>query len=99
MYIDLETAKKHLNLLPDFVEDDEYILHLIDVAEQAVLVHVNEVPSVLVEKNGGCLPAPIQQAMLLMIGNFYQNREPIGNRAELPLSARYLIDLYRNYYN
>jgi hypothetical protein len=99
MYIDLDTAKKHLNIEPSFVDDDEYILHLIEVAEQAVLVHVNEDAETLVEKNGGCFPAPIQQAMLLAIGNWYQNREPIGNRAELPLSMRYLIDLYRNYYN
>lgn len=100
MYIDLDTAKKHLNIEPDFIEDDEYILGLIDAAEQAVRVHTNEDFDVLAEKNGGCIPAPILQAILIMIGNFYQNREPLGtNRTELPLSARYLIDLYRNYYN
>lgn len=99
MYISLEQAKKHLNIEDSFTLDDEYILGLIDAAEQAVRVHVNEDFGKLAENNGGCLPAPLEQAMLLMIGNFYQNREPLGNRAELPLSARYLIDLYRNYCN
>lgn len=99
MYIELDRAKQHLNILPDFVEDDEYILNLIAAAEQAVRVHVNEDFDTLAEANGGCLPAPLEQAMLLMIGNMYQNREPLGNRTELPLSMRYLIDLYRNYYN
>lgn len=99
MYIELDRAKQHLNILPDFVEDDEYILNLIAAAEQAVRVHVNEDFDTLAEANGGCLPAPLVQAMLLMIGNMYQNREPLGNRTELPLSMRYLIDLYRNYYN
>ena len=100
MYIELDYAKKHLNLEPDFTEDDEYILGLIDMAEQAVRVHVNEDFDTLAEQNGGCLPAPILQAMLLMIGNMYQNREPVGTRSqELPYNYRYLIDLYRNYYN
>lgn len=100
MYIDLDYAKKHLNIEPDFTEDDEYILGLIDVAEQAVRVHVNEDFDTLAENNGGCLPSPLSQAMLLMIGNMYQNREILGTRnLELPMSARYLIDLYRNYYN
>ena len=99
MYISLDQAKAHLNILPDFTEDDEYILGLIEAAEQAVRVHVNEDYDKLAENNGGCLPAPLEQAMLLMIGNFYQNREPLGNRTELPLSMRHLIDLYRNYLN
>lgn len=100
MYIELDTAKKHLNIEPDFTEDDEYILGLIDVAEQAVRVHVNEDFDTLAEQNGGCLPAPLLQAMLLMIGNMYQNREPLGTRnLALPFNYQYLIDLYRNYYN
>jgi hypothetical protein len=98
--ITLDQAKKHLNLEPDFVEDDEYILGLISMAEQAVRVHVNEDFDTLAEKNGGCLPAPLSQAMLLMIGNMYQNREPLGTRnAALPFNYQYLINLYQNYSN
>ena len=100
MYIELDYAKKHLNIEPDFTEDDEYILGLIDTAEQAVRVHVNEDFDTLAEQNGGCIPAPLLQAMLLMVGNMYQNREPLGTRnAALPFNYQYLIDLYRNYYN
>jgi len=100
MYISLEQAKAHLNIEPDFTEDDEYILGLTSVAEQAVRVHVNEDFDTLAEKNGGCFPTPLLQAMLLMIGNMYQNREPIGTKEKpLPFNYQYLIDLYRNYYN
>ena len=99
MYIDLDYAKKHLNIEPDFTEDDEYILGLIDMAEHAVRVHVNEDFDKLAEENGGCLPTPLLQAMLLMIGNMYQNREPIGKGVELPLSYVYLIRLYQNWEN
>lgn len=96
----LDLAKKHLNIEDSFTEDDEYILGLIGVAEQAVRVHVNEDFEVLAESNGGCLPAPITQAILLMVGNLYQNREPVGTREHhLPYNYQYLIDLYRNYCN
>ena len=100
MYIQLDLAKKHLNIEDDFREDDEYIIQLIEVAESAVRVHINEDFAVIAERNGGCLPPPILQAALLMIGNLYQNREPIGSKAqELPFNYQYLIDLYKNYNN
>ena len=98
MYISLDQAKQHLNIMPDFVLDDEYILGLIEAAEQAVRVHVNEDFDTLAESNGGCLPSPLIQAMLIAIGNWYQYREPLGTRnLALPFNYQYLIDLYRNY--
>lgn len=100
MYLNLDLVKKHLNLESSYTEDDEYLLALIDVAEQAVKVHVNEDLQSIAEKNGGCIPTPIFQAMLLQIGNLYQNREIIGSKATaLPFGYQYLIDLYRNYNN
>lgn len=100
MYIQLDLAKKHLNIEEDFTEDDEYILSLVEVAESAVRVHINEDFASIAEKNGGCLPPPILQAALLMIGNMYQNREPIGTKNQaLPFNYQYLIDLYKNYNN
>ena len=100
MYIQLDLAKKHLNIEEDFREDDEYIINLIEVAEAAVRVHINEDFADIAERNGGDLPAPILQAAMLMIGNLYQNREPIGSKVQvLPYNYQYLIDLYRNYNN
>lgn len=91
-------AKKHLNLENDFTDDDEYILGLIQVAEQSVRVHVNQDLEGLAEKNNGFLPSPLIQAMLLMVGNLYQNREVVGSKTQkLPFNYQYLIDLYRNY--
>lgn len=98
MYISLDLAKKHLNLESSYTEDDEYILMLIDAAEQAVRVHVNDDLEEIAEKNGGCIPTPLFQAMLLQLGNLYQNREIVGTKTTaLPFSYQYLIDLYRNY--
>ena len=100
MYLDLDVVKKHLNLESSYTEDDEYILVLMDVAEQAVKVHVNESLETIAEKNGGCIPTPLFQAMLLQIGSLYQNREIVGSKTTaLPFGYQYLIDLYRNYVN
>lgn len=97
-YITLELAKKHLNLEDSFKEDDEYILGLIAVSEDTVEMHVNRDLEELAEKNGGCLPAPILQAMLLYIEHLYQNRGVVGTHTDnLSRSYDYLIDLYRNY--
>lgn len=98
MYIPLDVAKKHLNLEPSFTDDDQYIMMLIDAAEQAVLKHTNEDIEKLEEAGGGCIPTPIFNAILLMIGHLYQNREIVGTKtAELPLAYEYLIALYQNY--
>ena len=99
MYVTLDIAKKHLNIEQDFHDDDMYLMGLIDAAEQAVRVHVNDGElDEIAERNGGCLPAPILQAILLQVGNFYQNREIVGSKtAALPFNYQYLIDLYRNY--
>lgn len=98
MYLDLDLVKKHLNLESSYTEDDQYLLMLIDAGEQAVKVHCNEDLETIAEKNGGCIPTPIFQAMLLQIGNLYQNREIVGSKTTaLPFGYQYLIDLYRNY--
>lgn len=98
MYIPLSLAKKQLNIDQDFVDDDEYIMGLIDVAEQAVEKHVNEPLEEIAEKNGGCIPTPIFQAMLLLIGHMYQNREILGTKnVAIPNGYEYLISLYQNW--
>lgn len=99
MYVSLDAAKKHLNIEEDYHEDDQYIMGLIEAAEQAVRVHTNDGElDEIAEKHGGCLPNPLLHAMLLMVGNLYQNREVVGPRTvTLPYNYEYLIDLYKNY--
>lgn len=100
MYLDLTQVKNQLNLEPDYIEEDEYLLSLIEVAEDAVRVHVNDDLSKIARKHGGALPAPLIQAMLLLLSHYYQNREIVGTKTQkLPESYEYLIGLYRNYSN
>ena len=100
MFIPLDLAKKHLNIEEDFHDDDEYILGLIDVAEKSVRVHVNEDMNTIAEKNGGEIPSPLFQAMLLLIGSLYRDRETTGTKVQkLPYGYQYLIELYKNWEN
>ena len=95
MYITLEEAKKHLNIDTVFTDDDSYIETLINVAENVVQKHIDVELSDL----GDTLPTPLKQAMLLLIGNYYANRESVtyGAATPLPHAYEYLIALFKNY--
>ncbi len=97
-YITLEQAKQHLLVDISFSADDSYIESLIAVAEDSVKQHL-DVTALSELEVGGILPPALFHAMLLMIGNFYSNREPIAftSVAKLPLSYEYLIGLYKHY--
>ena len=98
MYIYLEDAKKHLNVDKDFQDDDMYIASLIEVAEKVVERDIDTRLGDLEDEDGD-IPSPLKQAMLLLIGNFYANRESVAyaNMVNVPYSYQYLIDLYKNY--
>lgn len=98
MYIQLYQVKKHLNIDEDFHDDDEYLMSLVEVAEKVVEKNIDTNLKKL-EDGDGFIPSPLIQAMLLLIGNFYANRESVAfaSTSEVPQSYNYLIDLYRNY--
>jgi hypothetical protein len=41
MYVTVSDVKKHLQIDPDFKDDDSYIIYLIQVAEDAVAQHLD----------------------------------------------------------
>lgn len=98
MYIQLYQIKKHLNINEDFHEDDEYLMSLEEVAEKVVERNIDTKLKRL-EDGEGAIPSPLMQAMLLLIANYYANRESVAfaQTSNVPLSYQYLIDLYRNY--
>lgn len=98
MYLTLDIAKKHLNIEREFTVDDEYILNLICTVEDVVEKHIDKKLSEL-ENPDGTLPSGLLHAMLLLVGNFYANRESVAfaSSNEIPLSYSYLLDLYKDY--
>ena len=99
MYISLDDIKRHLII--DHNEDDQYLADLETVAEDAVRRDLNLYSLSEIEDETGMLPASVIQAMLLLIGTLYANRESIsyGQAHPVPHSYQYLLDLARNYTN
>lgn len=97
-YVQLSEAKKHLNIEQDFGDDDAYIESLIESAEEFVAKDVC-VPLKEMENGQGAIPAPIRQAILLIIGDFYAVRESVVLGTLVHKNPRYesIIGLYRNY--
>lgn len=97
-YISLEQAKKHLNIEPDFTDDDDYIM---EAVESATIVVEKDICQKLVdlEDEEGQIPRPLQRAILLMVGTFYNSRETevYGVLLSETRSYRHIIGLYRNY--
>jgi hypothetical protein len=96
MYINLDEAKKHLNIDDCFCDDDMYIGQLIEVSE-AVIERDTGLKLSDMEDGNGNIPSPILHAIRLLVGNFYSNREPVvvgATPSEVPLSYRHLISTY-----
>lgn len=97
----LSTVKKHLNLDNDFNDDDEYLLKLIQVAEDAVAKRIDcRDLNDLVSPKTGYLPPSLQQSILLLIGNYYANRETttFANNYELNKGFDFLVNLDKHYW-
>lgn len=75
MFITLEEAKTHLNILLSDTSEDTYINHLILVSEDAVENYLNYS---LTDYTPETLPKSIKHGMLLIIGDLYANRESIS---------------------
>ena len=99
MYLSVNDVKRHLII--DHNDDDLYLADLITVAEDAVRRDLNLYSLKDIEDCNGMLPASVLQAMLLLIGTLYANRESVsyGQAHIVPHSYEYLISLARNYVN
>lgn len=97
MYITIDEAKKHLNIDAEFIDDDEYIMALVSVAEDAISKHLDVALGELEE--GGKIPPSIVHSILLLVGNLYANREPaaFSSISKVPFTLDYLVGLYKHY--
>lgn len=97
MYITLSQAKQHLNIEPDFHDDDQYIISLIDAAENAVRMAIDRPLEDTLED--GELPGGIRHAILLLTGTYYANRETVAYGAvnKIPHTFDMLISQQKIY--
>lgn len=96
MYTNLQTVKEHLKI--DVDVEDNYLLGLIEAAENAVENHIGVQLSDYVDEIG-YLPPALQQAILIMCGNLYNNRESIAYTStySIPMSLEYMLAQFKKY--
>jgi hypothetical protein len=97
-YTTLELAKQHLNLESDFTDDDALIQQYINAAELVMHADVGASEEELVARYG-VIPAPLQVAVLLLVGTFYTARETIAFGAIMQKVPTYdiLVSKFRDY--
>lgn len=100
MIITLQEAKKHLNIDPEFTDDDAYITSLIETAEAMVLQHLDyrDYRELMAYLDVVEVPMPVIHACKLLIGNLYMNRESVSpvTMTNIPQSFEYLLATYKN---
>lgn len=98
--VNIALLKQHVRA-DDFSDDDQYLQHLIDAAEQYVSSATNRTSDELVEIGGGKFPVMLQQAVLLIAGHWYNQREAVSGvqMAEVPYTLQALIKPYRKLVN
>lgn len=93
----LELLKKHVRA-DDFSGDDVYLAQLLNAAEEYVVMATNRTTEELLVMGGGeALPASLQQAVLLIAGHWYNQREAVSGvqMAEVPYTLQALVKPYR----
>ena len=95
MAVKLELLKKHVRA-DDFADDDEYLQHLLSAAEEYVCTATNRTAEELQNEESE-LPATLQQAVLLIAGHWYNQREAVSGvqMAEVPYTLQALVKPYR----
>lgn len=95
-YVTLTDLKSHLRV--EVSADDAYLTSLISVAEQAI---ANELGKDLeyYEDSDNHIPTPLYQAVMILCGDLYNNRESVAFATpyELPRSLGYLLAPYVKY--
>ena len=94
--VDIALLKQHVRA-DDFSDDDQYLAHLLEAAEQYVTEATNRSSDELLAMGGEHLPATLQQAVLLIAGHWYNQREAVSGvqMAEVPYTLQALIKPYR----
>ncbi len=93
--VSLELFKQHVRS-DDFAGDDEYLAHLLEVAETAVANATQRTLADLTAADG-TLPAPLRHAVMMLAAHWYNQRESVSTAQmhEVPSAVDALVKPYR----
>lgn len=90
--VTLDLIKKHV-CADDFTADDDLLRHYIQAAEEAIVGRVGRSIDELKDMGGGEFPASLRQAVMLLVGHWYNQREAVASvqMHEVPLGVLSLV--------
>lgn len=98
-HITIDEVKQHLYI--DFEDDDNILSGYAEAAENIIAKRLNgEDDLTSYEDDNGEIPKALKQAVLIMTGNLYSNRESVAFNAipqRIPYSFEYLLRPFKNY--
>lgn len=94
--VSLSLFKKHVRA-DDFADDDDYLMFILESAEEAVITATNRTRSELEQMGGGDVPLPIKHAVMMLGAHWYNQRESVSSvqMHSVPDSLQSLIKPYR----
>lgn len=94
--VPLALFKEHVRA-DDLDCDDNYLLACLRTAESFVIRMTNRTVEELTALNGGCFPLELVQAIMLVAGHWYNQREAVGisNMSEVPYTVQSLVKPFR----
>lgn len=95
-YVDLNLLKAHV-YADDMTADDLLLDSYLSAAEEAVMTSTRRTADDLLEQGGGSLPLMLQQAVLLLAGMWYMQREAVASTSltAVPYGIESLIRPFR----
>lgn len=92
--VDIALLKQHVRA-DDFSDDDTFLAFLLEAAETYVCDATNRTSDELLA--AGKLPVTLQQAVLMIAGHWYNQREAVSGvqMSEVPYTLQALIKPYR----
>jgi hypothetical protein len=95
MNITISQLKRQLNIEPEFTGDDIILQQMLDVAVLSVQTYLGI--NALTGYTDSTIPITIHQAVIMLAGHFYINRNIIAfaQGTEIPYSFKWLLDPYK----
>lgn len=92
----LDLFKKHVRA-DDFADDDPYLEHLLDTAQETVVTATRRPLTELLALGGGDLPTPLKHAVMMLAAHWYNQRESVAGvqMHQVPDSLQTLVKPYR----
>lgn len=93
MICTIDELKQNLNIESDYKDDDEYLMMLLEVAEEMVFKYLDKQKS-----DFTVIPSNVRYAILVLASQYYENRTSIAfaSSNKIPYSFDFLLSTERN---